>query len=163
VDFEIRQDIAAPLTDVEAKLLDAAFIEATGSLAPLADCRLLSAEGDGSRWRLEIHRRFAANLPSAVTAIVDPRRLTWTEEVDVDLQHHVASHRIVPHHYGDLLEGSFRIMSRAVGDTTERTAKGQVRVRVLFGARTVERAIVSGLSDYAAAEARLLSTWTAGE
>jgi len=161
VDFEIRQQIDAPLDAVEAALHDAAFIEATGVLHPLADCRLLDARADGSRWHLRIHRRFAAKLPAAVTAIVDPRRLTWTEEVELDTDQHLGRHQILPDHYGDLLQGSFQTTARALGDRTERIATGQVRVRVLLGARTVERAIVSGLSEYAAAEAELLSTWSA--
>jgi hypothetical protein len=116
---------------------------------------------DGDRWRLRIHRRFAAKLPAVVTAVVDPRRLTWTEEVELDTAQHTGAHRIRPDHYADLLEGGFRTALHSIDDGTLRVVRGEVKVRVLMGARPVERAIVSGLQEYAAAEARLLSTWRA--
>jgi hypothetical protein len=160
VDFQIRQEIGAPLAAVEARLTDAAFIAATGALAPLADCRLLDVSTSAGRTRARIHRRFAADLPSVVTAVVDPRRLTWVEEALFDHSDHTASHRIVPEHYGDLLQCSYRTTLRSDGDHTVRDARGTLRVRVLIGGKQVERAIVSGLTDYAAAEATLLATWT---
>jgi hypothetical protein len=163
VDFEIRQVIGAAVDEVEERLRDADFIAATGALHPLADCRLLEASGGAGRWTLRIHRRFAAKLPAVVAAVVDQRRLTWTEEVDLDTEQHTGVHRIRPDHYGDLLEGGFRTTLRPTDEGSVRIAAGQVRVRVLMGARPVERAIVSGLQEYADAEARLLSTWGSGD
>jgi hypothetical protein len=159
VDFEIRQDIAAPLPDVESLLADATFIEATSELAPLADCRLLDATVAESRTEVRIHRRFAADLPRVVTAVVDPRRLTWVEQVVFDHGAHTGSHRILPDHYPDLLECAYRTTLQVDGERTIRTAAGSMRVRVLIGGKQVERAIVDGLRDYAAAEAALLSSW----
>lgn len=159
MDFQIRQDISAPLAAVESLLTDAAFVEATGALAPLADCRLLDATTASGRTQARIHRRFAADLPSVVTAVVDPRRLTWVEEAVFDHADHTATHRIVPDHYGDLLQCSYRTSLRVDGDRTIRDARGTMRVRVLLGGKQVERAIVGGLTEYAAAEAALLASW----
>lgn len=103
MDFRIDQTIAVPVTRIQELLGDEAFVTATSELAPLADCRLLAAETSGTRRRLRIARRFAAALPSVVTAVVDPDRLTWVEEVDADLAAGRADHRIVPDHYTDLL------------------------------------------------------------
>ena len=163
MDFTIRQDIAAPLTTVESLLVDPEFIEATGALAPLADCRLLDAETTTAGTTVRIHRRFAADLPRVVTAVVDPQRLTWVEEVVFDHATHAGTHRIVPDHYRDLLECRYRTTLRPGGDETVRLADGAMRVRVLIGGKQVERAIVDGLRDYAAAEAALLATWGDGQ
>lgn len=162
MDFRIDQTIAVPVTRIQELLGDEAFVTATSELAPLADCRLLAAETSGTRRRLRIARRFAAALPSVVTAVVDPDRLTWVEEVDADLAAGRADHRIVPDHYTDLLRASFTTVLRpegTAGDATRRLVQGTVRVRVLLGAGRVERAIVSGLEEYAVREADLLATW----
>jgi len=161
MEFRTTQEIAATPEVVEARLADAAFIEATSALHPLTDCRLLDRtdEPDGSV-RLRIHRRFAADLPRAVTAVVDARRLTWVEDVLYRPGAGHAAHRILPDHYGELLTCTFTTTLTPNGEgRTRRVAAGKLKVRVLLGAGPVERAIVSGLRDYAAAEARLLSTW----
>jgi hypothetical protein len=161
VEFEITQRIEAPRAAVETLLRDADFVGATSDLHPLADCRLLDTEQTGDRWHTRIHRRFAASLPPAVTAVIDPRRLTWVEEGDYDSDTHRGEHRILPDHYPKLLTCSWRTTVTQTGDTTTRVAAGTLRARVLLGARPVERAIVSGLEQYSAAEACLLAEWAA--
>jgi hypothetical protein len=162
VDFRIAQQIDAPVTVVEERLLDPDVIAATADLRPLADCRLLDLDRRGDQVTVRIHRRFAAPLPAAVTAVIDPRRLTWVEEVVVDLARHTGAHRIVPDHYPKLLQCEFRTALHDLGGTTAREAAGWLRARVLLGAGPVERAIVSGLREYAEAEADLLGHWAPG-
>lgn len=170
MEFRTEQLIAAPPDVVERRLADPAFIAATSGLHPLTDCRLLDRtdEPDGAV-RLRIHRRFAADLPRAVTAVVDPRRLTWVEDVLYRPGAGHAAHRILPDHYGELLTCTFTTTLATTGlvgtgqgadPGTRRAVAGKLKVRVLLGAGPVERAIVSGLREYASAEAALLSTWT---
>jgi hypothetical protein len=161
VDFRIIQRIPAGRAAVEALLVDADFVAATSDLHPLTDCRLLDVDVSGPRWSTRVHRRFEASLPAAVTAVIDPRRLTWVEETTYDPRRHEGEHRIVPDHYAKLLGCSYRTEIHEDGDHSTRVATGTLRARVLLGARPVERAIVSGLEEYAAAESDLLAVWAA--
>jgi hypothetical protein len=163
--FRTEQTIAAAPDLVESRLADPAFIAATSRLHPLTDCRLLDrTDGPDGSVRLRIHRRFAADLPRAVTAVVDPARLTWIEDVRFRPGSGHAAHRILPDHYGELLTCAFTTTLagaplRSGGAGTRRLATGRLTVRVLLGAGPVERAIVSGLRAYASAEADLLGSW----
>lgn len=160
MDFRIEQRIDLGVELVAERLADESFIAATSALDPLADCRLLERTDAPPVTRLRIHRRFAASLPRAATAVVDPKRLTWVEEVVFDGSTQGGQHRIVPDHYPDLLVCSYKTTLSAAGSGSIRLATGSLRVKVLFGSGPVERAIVSGLREYADREAGLLGTWS---
>ena len=159
MDFRIEQRIRRPLSDVERDLLDPEFISATGALPKLHDCVVLDRTDRGDEVRLRVHRRFAADLPAVVTAVIDPARLTWVEEIAHDRTTHRASHRIAPDHYADRLRCSYTTSLVERDGITTRVAVGALTVKALLAARPIEQAIVSGLREYAEAEATLLETW----
>jgi hypothetical protein len=92
-----------------------------------------------------------------VTAVIDPRRLSWIEHSVHDLADGIMRFRIEPDHYADRLQasGQATIVARA-GGGSRRTVTGSVRVRVLLAGPRVERVIVSGMRDNLAAEAPLV-------
>lgn len=161
MDFTIEQRIGAPLADVEAALLDADFIAATRGLPNLGDSSLLDSTRDGSVVELRIRRRFTGQLSSMVTRIVDPAKLTWVEQVTYDLDVHRGEHTIVPDNYADRLSARYTTSLAEDGDghATVRTARGSLDVRSPIARSRVERAIVSGLDEYAQAEAERLTSW----
>ena len=67
-----------------------------------------------------------------------------------------------PDHYGDRLRctGTYRYQSR--GDRAERRIDGELKVKALLVAGTVERAIVSGLEEHLAAEVAAVERYLAG-
>ena len=161
MDFTIEQDIPAPLADVERWLLDADFITASSDLPKLSDCRLLDLTEAGNRVEARIHRRFDDHLSPAVTAVIDPAKLTWVEEVEYDLDTHVGRCTFVPEFYGNKFSAEYRsTLEPTASGGTLRVARGQLSVKAFLASRTVERAIVSGLSEYSQAEAELLGSWT---
>ncbi len=160
MDFTIAQDISAPVTVVEQRLFDADFIIASSALPKLGDCQLLNRTDSGNRIQAQIHRRFEDDLPSAVAAVVDPAKLSWVEEIEHDLTTHVSRCTFVPEFYRNRLSANYRAtLERSPGGGTLRVAKGRLSVKAFLASRTVERAIVSGLREYAAAEAELLGSW----
>ena len=162
MNFEIEQKVAAPVDAVEQALVDADFIAATAELPKIGGAELLDQQRDGDRVRQRIRYRFTGELSSAVTAVVDRDRLTWVDESDYDLGAHRSEHRIVPDHYGNRLEASYTSRLEPDGEHgTHRIAKGTVKVRMALVGGRVERAIVSGLDEYAQAEAALLERWLA--
>jgi hypothetical protein len=149
--FTIEQQLAG----------DPAFITARAALPKLGDAELLESSRDGDTARQRIRLRFTAPLSPAVTAVIDPNRLTWVDDATYDLVAHVAEHRVVPDHYADRLRCSYRATIELGPAGTCRVLVGAVKVRMPLVGGRVERAIVSGLSEHAAAEAELLDEWVA--
>jgi hypothetical protein len=161
VNFRIEQRITAPLTAVETALLDRAFIAATAQLPKLGEPELLGQERDGDHVHQRIRYRFTADLSPAVARVVDPAKLTWIDDARYDLTSHTSRHRILPDNYGDRLEAAYDVALESLGDSTRRLVTGELKVHVPLVGGRVERAIVSGLEEHAAAEADLLGNWTA--
>ncbi|MEZ5381062.1 MAG: DUF2505 family protein [Microthrixaceae bacterium] len=108
----------------------------------------------GSRVTLRLRYRFIASLPSAATAVVDPKRLVWVEETVTDLDAGTATVAFQPEHYASKLSASARVAYGGDGDASHRSVDGDLRVRVLLVGGQVERAITSGLSEHLAEEER---------
>ena len=108
---------------------------------------------DGDVVRLQIRYRFVGDLSPAVTAAIDPARLTWVEHSIHDLGRRSVTYRLVPDHYRDRLQSSGTCAISANGSGAERTVRGRLKVRALVVGGAVERAIVSGLREYLLAEA----------
>jgi len=159
MNFRIEQRIPAPLKAVEGALLDRDFIAATATLPKLGEPELLEQQRDGERVRQRVRYRFTAQLSSAVTRVIDPAKLTWIDDARFDLTSHTARHRILPDNYADRLHASYDVTLEPLGDSTRRVATGELKVRVPLVGGRVERAIVSGLEEHAAAEADLLGWW----
>jgi hypothetical protein len=159
VNFRIDQRIAAPLEPVEAALIDREFVAATAELPKLGAPELLELQRDGDRVHQRIRYRFTAELSGAVTRVVDPGKLTWVDDARYDLTAHTSRHRILPDNYADRLQASYDVALEALGTSTRRVVTGELTVRVPLVGGRVERAIVSGLEEHAAAEAELLSRW----
>jgi hypothetical protein len=159
VKFRIEQHIPAPLASVEAALLDRDFIAASAQLPKLGAPEVLENERDGDRAHQRVRYRFTAELSGAVTRVIDPGKLTWVDEANYDLSSHTSRHRILPDNYADRLQASYDVSLEPLGDSTRRVATGELKVRVPLVGGRVERAIVSGLEEHAAAEAELLGRW----
>ena len=159
MDFVIEQQLPGPPDAVERVLLDDAFVEARASLPKLGDPELLESSFDGTRARQRTRFRFTGELSSAVTAVIDADKLTWVDDATYDLDAHTAEHRVLPDHYADRLRCTYRATITADGAGARRTLDGSLKVRMILVGGKVEGAIVSGLREYAVAEAALLAEW----
>jgi len=162
--FRVEQRFPVPLDAVEAALVDPAFLRRLGQLPTLGAPELLGQEVDGTVVRQRVRYRFTGHLSPAVTAVVDPDRLTWVEETTFDRETHRGEHRIVPDHYAGRLCSSYTTRLEPDGDREEatvRTTEGDVRVRFPLVSGKVEKAIVGGLTDHAELETEVLVEWLA--
>ena len=157
--FRIEQRFGHDAGAVQAALLDPAFLARMGELPRLGGPEVLGRTEDGATVTMRVRYAFAGELSSAVRRVVDPARLTWVEESTTDVAAGRASFRIVPDHYGGMLRcaGTFTLTAGAPG--CRRVAEGDLRVSVPLVAGKVERAIVSGMEEHAAAEADLMDAW----
>jgi hypothetical protein len=161
VRFRIVQRFDAPVEQVEAALLDPAFLERMGELPKLGRPQLLDQQDQDGVVRRRVRFAFAGHLSSAVTAVVDPAKLSWVEESTTDRRTHRTSFTIRPDHYGDRLRAGGTFTLEADGGGSRRVAEGDVDVRFPLVGGKVERAIVSGLQEHAAAEATAMAAWLA--
>jgi hypothetical protein len=161
VHFELVQDLEAGVPAVEAAYLNDDFLAELGRLPKLGSPVFLDRRQEGGKVRQRVRYAFVGQLSSAVTAVVDPKRLTWVDDALLDPATHTTTFRILPDHYAGLLQAAGTITLAAAGTGTTRRTEGELKVRVPFVAGKVETAIISGLRDYAAVESEALDRWIA--
>lgn len=156
MDFQIVQTLAGSPDRVDAALTDPAFLVRMAELPKLGSAEVLSQARRGDVVVQQVRYLFRAELSGAVTKVVDPDRLTWVEDSTVDLRAHETRCEIVPDAYANLLAGRYDARIEPDGAGARRTITGTVKVKVPLVGGRVERAIVSGLQENAAAQATLL-------
>lgn len=150
--FDRRQRFEAPLDEVAAAFASAELYATFADLPKLGVPDVLGRTEDGRRVTLRMRYHFVGDLSPAVTAVIDPKKLTWVEESEHDLVKGVVTVRLVPDHYPDRLSCAGRYRYEADGDATFRHVQGDLKVRALLVSGAVEKAIVSGLAEHLDAE-----------
>ncbi len=150
--FELVQRLPGPPAAAIRLYADPAFHTSLTGLTKVDTPTLVDRTevDDGASVRL--HYRFIAHLPGAVTAVVDPDRLSWTEETLYRFGPMTATTVLHPDHYADKLTASLTSRFEADGAGTVRRVAGELKVRMLLVGGQVERAIVSGLEEHLAEE-----------
>ncbi|HET7651530.1 MAG TPA: DUF2505 family protein [Acidimicrobiales bacterium] len=162
--FEIEQRFRAPRDAVEAAYVDPALFSALAALPKIGRPELLDQARDGDRVRQRVRYQFTGEVSGAVRRVVDPARLSWVEETVFDAAAHRSDVRIVPDHYGGLLESRMTITYVPADEDggTLRRAVGEVRVHMPIVGGKVERAIVSGMREHAQVEQGAVERWFDG-
>jgi hypothetical protein len=145
--------------------VDPALLAHLGARPDLGSPRLLDREERGDVVALRVRYRFAGQLSGRVTRVVDPDRLTWVEESELDRRSLVTAFRIVPDHYANLLRcaGTITVAADGAEQGALRVVEADLKVTVPFVGGSVERAIVSGLRHHAATEERVVGDWLAAQ
>lgn len=161
--FEVTQTITAGIDEVLDAYLDPTWYEAAAALPRLGTPEVLEIRRDGDHATTRVRYRFTGDLSPAVTAVVDPRKLSWIEDAEHDLAAGSAAFVLLPDHYPSLLSCRGNVDVREADDgSTIRRIRADLRVKVLLVGGQVERAIVSGLTEHLQAEGALMSEWIAG-
>ena len=161
--FELTQRFAAPAAAVAAAYADPGLYPTLVGLPKLGGIEVLDHRTTETEARLRVRFRFTGDLPAAVTAVIDPARLTWVQETTHDLATGATTFRLVPDHYPDRLRSSGRFTVTPSGaDGSRRVVAGELKVHALLVAGRVESAIVSGLEEYLMAEAPAVDRYLAG-
>jgi hypothetical protein len=164
VDFTVDQVFAAGGDALAQAYADPALYETLVGLPKLDTPEVLDHQVEGTTVRLAIRYRFVGELSAAVTAVIDPRKLTWVERSEHDLATRRIRYRLVPDNYPDRFQsgGTCAITDRTNGGCV-RTVTGMLKVRALVVGAAVERAIVSGLREHLTAEVPLVEEFVAAE
>ena len=154
--FEIVQELAATPDEVDGALVDPAFLVRMAELPKLGSAEVVTQARDGEVMRQDVRYLFQAELSSAVTRVVDPKKLTWVERSVCDLAAHRTQCEIRPDNYGGMLSGRYDAVIVATDEGARRTLTGELKVKMPFVGGKVERAIVGGLEENAAAQTQLI-------
>lgn len=161
--FTIEQHFSASVDDVARAYADPDLYVALQGLPKLSQPDVLRHEVQGEVVTLEVRYGFAGDLSAAVTAVVDPARLSWVERSVHDLAAHETSFRMLPDHYADRLRCSGTYRFDAVADGTRRHGHGDLRVKAFLVAGAVEGAIVSGLEEHLVDEVPIVDAFVAAQ
>lgn len=161
MNFRIVQAFRAPPPAVEAAYFDPAFIASLSGLPKIGQAELLDQRVEGDVVHQRVRYVFVGALSSAVRAVVDPKKLSWVQDATHDRLRHETTWQIVPDHYPDRLSCRGVSTFSAQADGTRRDTDADMKVHVALVGGRVERAIVSGLQEHAAAEAEALERFLA--
>ncbi|MDX6660472.1 MAG: hypothetical protein QOJ55_1294 [Solirubrobacteraceae bacterium] len=157
--FRLDQALPGSVEEVLAAFTDPAFLVRVGEQAKVGEPEILGQERDATVIRQRVRYRFTGRLSPAVTAVVDRRKLVWVDEHVYDLAAATASFRILPESYADRLRCSGTESFAATSSGTNRHVEAELTVRWPLVGGLVEHAIVSGLQEHLAEEARLVADW----
>ena len=161
MDFTVTQDFAADADAVARAYASPDLYPRLTGLAKLGTPEVVDSHADGDRVELQVRYRFVGRLSPAVTAVIDPRRLTWVEHSSHDLTARTVTYRLVPDHYPDRLQSSGSCTIEPSGAGCTRTVAGRLKVKALVVGPSVERAIVSGLREHLADEISVVDRYVA--
>ena len=148
-----------------AAFVDPDLLANLGAEPDLGRPQLLDQDDRGEVLAQRVRYRFVGQLSGAVTRVVDPDRLTWVEESELDRRTSTTTFRIVPDNYAGLLRcaGTISVSAGPDGAGSVRAIEADLKVTVPFVGGSVERAIVSGLREHAVVEARVVGDWLAAQ
>ena len=160
--FRLEQRIPASPDELQAAVIEPDYFERLATLPKLGSPELLSQDHTDDCVVQRVRYAFVGELSSAVRKVVDPDRLTWVEESEIELSARTTRFKIDPDHYGSMLSASgvIQVIDDGEGGSV-RTASGELTVRVPLVGSKVERAIVAGMEEHAAAEEAALRAWLA--
>lgn len=161
MEFTVDQDFAADADAVARAYASPDLYAHLDGLPKLDRPEVIDHRVEHDLVHLRVRYRFVGDLSPAVTAVIDPRKLTWVEHSTHDLAMRTVRYHLVPDHYPDRLRSSGSAHVLAEGTGSRRTVTGRLTVHVFAVARAVERAIVSGLREHLAAEVAVVDRFAA--
>ena len=160
MDFRTENHFDTELGPLLAAYADPGLVATVGPLAPLSAGELVDHRRQADTVTSRVRYAYLGELPPGASRIVDPARLSWVQVTEIDLARRRAFVTLQPDNYADRLDAraTERFAADPAGGTT-RTVEGKLQVHLLMVGGAVERALVSGLTDWLAAEATVVDRW----
>jgi hypothetical protein len=159
MDFTTTALIAHPPAVVQDAMLDPEFLAVTGTLPKIGGAEVLERTRTDTTANLRVRYRFTAPLSRAVTAVVDPQKLTWVDDGRFDLRTMRSQHELQPDNYADRLQSTYASDLAPEGAGTRWTVTGSLVVHAPLVGNKVAAVIIDGLRDHTLAEAAVLDDW----
>jgi hypothetical protein len=163
MEIVVDQPIAATAEDAQSAFLDADFYRSLGELPDISAPEVRSFSSGPDTARIELGYRFAGELTGPAKAILDPKKLTWSQVTEVDLATRRSTVKMVPDNYGGLLSfqgwyelhdvgdhqccqhlvADLRVHIPLLGALAERTIAGSIRQNLADTAHLIERYVAA--------------------
>jgi hypothetical protein len=145
VHFEHQHDFAGAPARVAEIMSDAEF-QSGLDLPDLSRPEVVASEVDGSRRLLTLRYEYVGQLDSVAQKIVGGRKLTWVQELRIDVDRGVGTLAFSADGDAGRVNGTADVgLTRTGGESCHRTIAGDFRVRIPIVGGTAERKIVPGL------------------
>src|SRR5487761_1081965 len=151
----VDQPIEASAAQAQAAFADPAFYATLGVLPNISVPEVRSYVVEDGHVRLLLGYHFAGNLSGPARRILDPAKISWSQQSDADLAARRTEVSMVPDNYQSLF--SFNGWYRLDKDGPQRCVQhfqADLRVHIPLLGPLAERAIASGLRENLAATAR---------
>jgi len=159
----VDQPIAASADAVQAAFLDPSFYESLGAIESITAPAVRSFSSSGKQASFVLAYRFSGQLNGVAKMMLDPAKLTWSQETVTDLVSGRSQVRMAPDNYANLLsfsgwyefreegeesccqhmEAELRVHVPLVGGLAELAIAGSVRENVALTAHLVEQYLLS--------------------
>jgi hypothetical protein len=162
VEIVVDQPIAASAEDAQSAFLDPDFYASLGELPDISAPEVRSFSAGPVTARIELGYRFAGELNGPAKAILDPKKLTWSQVTEVDLASRRSTVRMVPDNYAGLLsfEGWYELHD--VGENAcSQHFEADLRAHIPLLGPLAERAIAGSIRQNLADTARLIERFVA--
>ncbi|HVF13816.1 MAG TPA: DUF2505 family protein [Acidimicrobiales bacterium] len=160
MNFRLEQDFPGGVDEVADAFVDPELFAHLRDNVDLGRPELLERVDRGDTVHLRVRYAFTGELTPPLSAVIEPARITWVEESNLDRRTRRTEFHIVADHYPDRLRcaGTVELHDNGAGGT-RRVAAGKLEVRApLIGAK-IERAVVEGLMEQATTQARVVGEW----
>ena len=162
--FTVEQHLAASPAEVVAAYTDPGLYPTLTDHSKIGTPEVLDITRTGDDVHVQLRMRFIAEVSSAVSAVIDPKKISWIQSEHYDLTRLTATVEFKPDHYADRFSCSggysFRDDPANPGGTL-RVIEGDLKIRVMLVGGQAERAMVSGLTEHFAEEQPLVNQWLA--
>ena len=160
----VDQPIAASADEAQAAFLDPAFYANLAQLEVISAPEVRSISVGATTAHSVLIYRFTGQLNGVARSILDPAKLTWSQETEVDLASRRTTVRMVPDHYERLLSfgGWYELRNKGDGGCTQHF-EADLRVHLPLLGPLAERAIGGNVRDNIAITAKLLERYVAAK
>ena len=104
MEFNVEQTFTMSVDVLQTVLLDRGYWDLLATVPDLGSPTLLRLDEEPPLVRLEARYRYAGPLPSGAGRFIDAERLTWVQKLVHDQSTRTGPWKVVPDHYGGLLE-----------------------------------------------------------
>jgi Protein of unknown function (DUF2505) len=160
----LDQRIGVSVDAAQAAFVDPAFYQSLGELSGISAPEVRSFSQNAGHAHLVIGYRFVGELNGPAKRLLDPKKITWSQETDVDLSARRSEVRMLPDNYQGLLSfsGWYELHSEGE-DHCSQHFEGDLRIRLPLLGPLAERAIGGSIRQNIAETARLVERYVTGQ
>lgn len=165
MDFVARHRFSAAPQTVVAAMIDPGFVATLSDINDVGSVEVIDRGEDGSARWISARLSYDGSLDPLAARVLGSDHPTWVQTYRLDVSDGTGRLDIEPDHHGALLRCSAEVRlvsadgNNGTGDRTDRTLRGDLKVRVPLLGGKAEQALMPAILVRIDAEAALLEQW----